>query len=61
MEGVIATALEHRSRFLFVGRWQGLSFEPWLRGRLADRGFQSESLGDFGNVGVFLFSAPEPR
>lgn len=56
LERIVATDLEHRDRFLFICRWQGASFEPWLRGRLAVRGFHSQRLGDFGNVGVFLFS-----
>src|ERR1035438_8340256 len=49
-------ALEGERRFVLVVPFQGSTFEPWLRGRLAPRGFQSESLGDFGSVGVFLFS-----
>ena len=57
--------LQSERRFILVVPYQGWTFEPWLRGRLAPRGFQSESLGDFGSVGVFLFSrAPfqsEPR
>ena len=58
LERVLPAALENQNRFLFVGRWQGVTFEPWLRGRLADRGFRSRSLGNFGNIGVYLFSAP---
>ena len=50
-------ALEREDRFvLLVHRFQGLSFQPWLRGRLAPQGFKSESLGDFGSVAVFRFS-----
>jgi 4-amino-4-deoxy-L-arabinose transferase-like glycosyltransferase len=50
-------ALEREDRFvLLVHRFQGLSFQPWLRGRLAAQGFKSESLGDFGSVAVFRFS-----
>ena len=57
LERVLPAALENQTRFLFVGRLHGLAFEPWLRKRLAQRGFRSESLGHFGNVGVYLFSA----
>jgi 4-amino-4-deoxy-L-arabinose transferase-like glycosyltransferase len=56
VEGVLP-ALEREDRFvLVVHRFQGLPFEPWLRGRLAPEGFRSESLGDFGSVAVFRFS-----
>jgi 4-amino-4-deoxy-L-arabinose transferase-like glycosyltransferase len=54
----ILPSLENQRRFVLVGQYQGATFEPWLRGRLAPRGFRSESLGDFGSVGVFLFSRP---
>jgi mannosyltransferase len=60
LEYIVATDLQNRDRFIFVGRWQGLTFEPWLRGRLVSRGFRSESQGAFGTVGVFLFTR-EPR
>jgi hypothetical protein len=56
LENIVATDLQNRDRFIFVGRWQGLTYEPWLRGRLAHLGFRSESQGNFGEVGVFLFS-----
>ena len=52
LEGLLSGPLAHERRFLLVCRWQGLTFEPWLRGR----GFRSESLGNFGGVGVFRFS-----
>jgi 4-amino-4-deoxy-L-arabinose transferase-like glycosyltransferase len=52
----VLPALEHRKRFVLVVRFEGLTFEPWLRGRLAAQGFRSESLGNFGSVGVFRFS-----
>jgi 4-amino-4-deoxy-L-arabinose transferase-like glycosyltransferase len=53
----VLPALEQEDRFvLVVHRFQGLPFEPWLRGRLAPEGFRSESLGDFGSVAVFRFS-----
>jgi hypothetical protein len=54
----ILPALENEPRFVLVVQYQGDTFEPWLRGRLAPRGFRSESLGDFGSVGVFRFSRP---
>jgi hypothetical protein len=57
LERVLPAALENQTQFLFVSGWNGMTFEPWLRKRLADRGFRSESLGNFGNVGVYLFSA----
>ena len=60
-EAALAAALAHRDRFIFVGRWQGLTFEPWLRGRLAARGFRSQSLGNFGRVGAYLFTTDAPR
>lgn len=49
-------SLEHRDRFVLVVVYEGLAFEPWLRGRLAPLGFRSENLGNFGSVGVFRFS-----
>lgn len=49
-------SLEHQNRFVLVVVYEGLAFEPWLRGRLALLGFRSESLGNFGSVGVFRFS-----
>jgi 4-amino-4-deoxy-L-arabinose transferase-like glycosyltransferase len=53
----VLPALEKEDRFvLVVDRFRGLPFEPWLRGRLAAQGFQSESLGDFRSVAVFRFS-----
>jgi hypothetical protein len=56
VERILPDALENQSRFLFVGRWEGLTFEPWLEKRLAKDGFRAKSLGNFGNVGVFLFT-----
>jgi 4-amino-4-deoxy-L-arabinose transferase-like glycosyltransferase len=50
-------ALQQESRFVLAVCWpEGVTFEPWLRGRLAPAGFRSESLGDFGAVRVFRFS-----
>jgi hypothetical protein len=57
LERILPAALENQTRFLFVSGWNGMPFEPWLRKRLAERGFRSESLGNFGNVGVYLFIA----
>lgn len=56
VERVLPDALENQTRVLFVGRGAGLTFEPWLQKRLAKDGFRAKSLGDFGNVGVFLFT-----
>jgi hypothetical protein len=61
LERILPAALDHQDRFLFVGRFEGRTFEPWLRGRMAARGFQSKSLGNFGTVSVDLFSTPEAR
>jgi hypothetical protein len=55
LDRVLPPALEHADRFVFVARWRGLTFEPWLRARMASRGFRAESLGDFGGVKVLLF------
>jgi len=55
----LPAALDHQDRFLFVGRFEGRSFEPWLSGWLAARGFQSRRLGNFGTVSVQLFSTPD--
>lgn len=48
-------ALRQEKRFLLIVRFQGLTFEPWLRGRLEADGFRSELFGNFGSLGVFLF------
>ena len=61
LERILPAALDRQDRFLFVGRFEGRSFEPWLSGWLAARGFQSKSLGNFGTVSVYLFSTPEAR
>ena len=61
LEHILPAALDHQDRFLFVGRFEGKSFEPWLSGWLAARGFQSRSLGNFGTVSVQLFSTPGTR
>ena len=55
MERLIPS-LEHQNRFVLVVVYEGLAFEPWLRGRLAPLGFRAENLGNFGSVGVFRFS-----
>lgn len=54
VEHVLA-GVKNQARFLLVVRFQGVLFEPWLRGRLAAEGFHAESLGTFDNVGVFLY------
>ncbi|MCX6626779.1 MAG: hypothetical protein NTW28_04005, partial [Candidatus Solibacter sp.] len=57
VEGILPS-IQGERRFVLVVRYQGFTFEPWLRGRLAAQGFRSKSLGDYGGVGVFLFSRP---
>jgi 4-amino-4-deoxy-L-arabinose transferase-like glycosyltransferase len=61
LESILPAALDHQDRFLFVGRLEGRSFEPWLSGWVAARGFQSKSLGNFGTVSAYLFSTPGAR
>ena len=57
LEKIVETDLQHRDRFVLVCEWQQkITYELWLRGRLASLGFRSESQGNFGDVGVFLFS-----
>ena len=57
LEAIVETDLQHRTRFVLVCEWeQKVTYELWLRGRLASQGFRSESQGNFGDVGVFLFS-----
>ena len=57
LERIVETDLQHRGRFVLVCEWQQkITYELWLRGRLASLGFRSESQGNFGDVGVFLFS-----
>ena len=48
--------VEREKRFVLLVRFEGLRWEPWLRGRLAPEGFRSNTLGEFGTLGVFLFS-----
>jgi mannosyltransferase len=55
IEGVLPE-IERQNRFVLVTRFEGLTFEPWLRGRLAPLGFRSEPLGHFGALGIFRFS-----
>lgn len=52
--------VEHEKRFVLLVRFAGAGWEPWLRGRLAPYGFRSETLGDFGALGAFLFSRETP-
>jgi 4-amino-4-deoxy-L-arabinose transferase-like glycosyltransferase len=47
--------VEQQKRFVLLVRFAGLPWEPWLRGRLASYGFRSETLGDFGSLGAYLF------
>ena len=57
LQAIVETDLQHRTRFVLVCEWeQKVTYELWLRGRLASQGFRSESQGNFGDVGVFLFS-----
>jgi hypothetical protein len=60
LEGIVKANLERQPRFLFIGRWKGVNFAPWLSRRLAPAGFRSRSLGDFGSVIVVLYQRPEP-
>jgi hypothetical protein len=56
LETVVAADLRYRTRFVLVSRWdERITYNLWLRGRLASQGFRSESQGNFGVVGVFLF------
>ncbi len=57
VEARVLPLIRGENRFVLVARYQGLSFEPWLRGRMAPEGFSVESLGNFGNVGLYLFRA----
>ncbi len=61
LETIVERDLQHRARFLLVCEWQQrVTYDLWLRGRLAPLGFRSESQGSFGDVGVFLFSRGVP-
>ena len=61
LERMVETDLQHRARFVLVCEWQqNVTYQLWLRGRLASLGFESESQGNFGDVGVFLFSRDTP-
>jgi hypothetical protein len=61
LESIVERDLQHRARFLLVCEWQQrVTYELWLRGRLAPLGFRSESQGSFGDVGVFMFSRGVP-
>jgi hypothetical protein len=56
LETIVAADLLYRTRFVLVCGWeQRLTYDFWLRGRLSSQGFRSESQGNFGAVGVFLF------
>jgi mannosyltransferase len=56
LETIVAADLLSRNRFVLVCGWeQRLTYNLWLRGRLASQGFRSESQGNYGAVGVFLF------
>jgi mannosyltransferase len=55
MERVLS-AIRHEKRFALLVPHESLMFEPWFRGKLAPDGFRSERLGNFGLLGVYLFS-----
>ena len=65
LETIVATDLQYRTRFILVCvSQQRIAYNLWLLGRLAvaSQGFRSEIQGNFGDVGVFLFSRrPTPR
>jgi 4-amino-4-deoxy-L-arabinose transferase-like glycosyltransferase len=61
LEKIVAADLLDHTRFVLVCEWEErLTYDLWLRGRLGPQGFRSESQGNFGDIGVFLFSR-EPR
>ncbi|MEI9974828.1 MAG: glycosyltransferase family 39 protein [Ignavibacteriota bacterium] len=55
VEGVLP-ALRQQSRFVLLTPHESLMFEPWFRSKLAPDGFRSQRLGNFGLLGVYLFS-----
>jgi len=55
MERVLS-GIRHERRFVLLVPHESLMFEPWIRGKLAPGGFRSERLGNFGLLGVYLFS-----
>lgn len=55
VEGLLPR-VEQEKRFVLLVRFEGLQWEPWLRGRLSPYGFRSKPLGQFGTLGAFLFS-----
>jgi hypothetical protein len=61
LETIVAGDLLYRSRFVLVCEWdERVTYDLWLRGRLAPEGFRSVRQGSFGDIGVLLFSR-EPR
>ena len=61
LETIVAADLLYRTRFVLVCEWdERITYGLWLRGRLAPQGFRSVSQGNFGDLGVLLFSR-EPR
>jgi hypothetical protein len=61
LESIVAADLLYRTRFVLVCEWdERITYNLWLRGRLAPQGFRSVSQGSFGDIGVLLFSR-EPR
>jgi mannosyltransferase len=55
MQGVLA-AVRQEKRFVLLVPHESLMFEPWFRSKLAPDAFRSERLGNFGLLGVYLFS-----
>jgi hypothetical protein len=55
MEGVLS-GIKHEKHFVLLVPHESMMFEPWIRGKLAPDGFRSERLGNFGLLGVYLFS-----
>jgi 4-amino-4-deoxy-L-arabinose transferase-like glycosyltransferase len=54
MEGLIPSLAQSDHLFLVVMS-NGLSFEPWLTGRLVEKGYRSKCVGEFGTVIVYRF------
>ena len=61
LETIVAADLLYRTRFVLVCEWdERITYDLWLRGRLAPQAFRSVSQGNFGDIGVLLFCR-EPR
>jgi 4-amino-4-deoxy-L-arabinose transferase-like glycosyltransferase len=57
LDSIVAADLQYRKRFVLVCEWnERITYNLWIRGRLAPEGFRSESQGNFGDIGVLLFT-----